>query len=221
MENIDKSAFTVSPTSAKLDPNSPVTITVTVQTAIVGPITADLQIIPGNDCGQTIVVPLRFNRKTQLSYARAAINLDTLYAGCAEQKYKDTVIKICNTSDSIGSPENVTLTNFITGIPGIFKVISPALPYTIKPGECKDIVLRFTATDTSAAFFDTLKVISTDKCVGGIVIPLRGIVREIVTITDQGGKKKIDSTIFGTECIGTLSNPVMWVWKNLTSRPVL
>ena len=220
MENIDKSAFTVSPTSAKLDPNSPVTITVTVQTAIVGAITADLQIIPGNDCGQTIVVPLRFNRKTQLSYARATINLDTLYAGCAEQKYKDTIIKICNSSDSLGSPENVTLTNFITGIPGVFKVISPALPYTIKPGECKDIVLRFTATDTSAAFFDTLKVLSTDKCVGGIVIPLRGIVREIVTITDQSGKKKIDSTIFGTECIGTLSNPIMWVWKNLTSRPV-
>jgi hypothetical protein len=220
MENRDRNAFTLSQNSATLNPNIPVTFTVTVQSAIVGQIIADLRIIPGNDCGQEIIVPLRFTRTTELVYNRNRLNFDTLYAGCIDQKFKDTTFTICNTSDSLGQPRDVSITGFALGIPGVFSIVSPALPATLSPGQCTTVTVRFRATDTSALFNDTLKVLSTDRCLGGISIPLRGVVREIIAVTDESGRRRVDSARFGTECIGTLSNPITWVWRNLTARPI-
>jgi hypothetical protein len=223
MDNTDKGAFTISPTSATLQPGQPVNITVTVQSNVVGPIVADLKIRPTNTCGREIVVPIRLNRSTELKYPRTPINFDTLYIGCPQQPWKDTIYRICNYTDSLQSPRNVTINNATSKLPNRFSIVSPTLPYTLKPGECIDLTVRFKVypNDTSTNFFDTLTITSTDRCPPGVItVPMRGVIREVLTITNEAGTRRVDSIRWGVECINTLSNPSMWVWKNLTSRQV-
>jgi hypothetical protein len=69
MDNVDKNAFTINKASTNLLPGKPDTINVRVRTSVVGPLIADLKIRPTNACGREIVVPIRLNRKTELSIA--------------------------------------------------------------------------------------------------------------------------------------------------------
>lgn len=225
MDNVDKNAFTINKASTNLLPGKPDTINVRVRTSVVGPLIADLKIRPTNACGREIVVPIRLNRKTELSFPRTPINFDTLYVGCPSQTFKDTTYKICNYSDSLGPGQGraVSITSIINKIPGRFSIVSPALPAIIQPGKCVDIVVRFRVNpnDTSNIFFDTLTINTTDKCEPKfITVPVRGVVREVLAITNEAGNRKVDSVRWGVECINSLSNPSMWVWKNLTSRPI-
>jgi hypothetical protein len=225
MDNIDKNAFTISPTSATLPPGQPFTITATVQSSVVGPIIADLKIRPTNACGREIIVPIRLDRKTELSFPRTPINFDTLYVGCPSQTFKDTTYRICNYSDSLGFGQGrpVSITSIVNKIPSRFSIVSPSIPTIIPQGSCIDIVVRFKVNpnDTSNIFFDTLTINTTDKCDPKFIkVPIRGVVREVLTITNEAGTRKVDSVRWGIECINTLSNPSMWVWKNLTSRQV-
>jgi hypothetical protein len=225
MDNVDKNAFTISKASSTLSPGNPDTISVRVRTSVVGPLIADLKIRPTNACGREIIVPIRLNRKTELSFPRTPINFDTLYVGCPQQSYKDTTYRICNDSDSLGPGQGraVSIISILNKMPGRFTVISPSLPYLIPRGACIDVKVRFNVfpTDTSSIFFDTLTINTTDKCEPKfIIVPMRGVIREVLAVTNEAGNRRVDSIRWGVECINTLSNPSMWVWKNLTSRQI-
>ncbi|MBS1536892.1 MAG: choice-of-anchor D domain-containing protein [Bacteroidetes bacterium] len=221
IDNRDASAFSLSQNSATLNPQVPFTFQVRFNSSLIGNIIADLKIIPTNSCGTQILIPIRLTRLTELRYTINTINFDTLFAGCKEQLYKDTTFRICNQSDSVGAARPLTLNGFTVRYPQLFQVVSPAtFPQTIGIGKCIDITVRFYSKDTSGLYYDTLKTLSDDKCPGIVVIPLRGVVRDVVGVFDAGGTKRLDSAKFGTECIGQLSNPILWTWKNLTSRPV-
>ncbi|MFM8281686.1 MAG: LamG-like jellyroll fold domain-containing protein [Bacteroidota bacterium] len=225
MDNVDRTSFTISRATINLLPNQPDTISVRVRSSVVGPIIADLKIRPTNACGREIVVPIRLNRKTEFSFPRTPINFDTLYVGCPSQTYKDTTYRICNVSDSlgIGRGRPVRIESIFNRIPGRFSIVSPSLPATIPQGSCVDIVVRFRVfpNDTSTNFFDTLTINTNDRCEPNVItVPVKGVVREVLSITNEAGNRKLDSIKWGVECINTLSNPSMWVWKNLTSRPI-
>ena len=225
MDNIDKNAFTVSRPTITLLPGRSDTISVRVRTTVVGSLVADFKIRPTNACGREIVVPFRLQRRTELSFPRTPINFDTLYVGCPQLSYKDTTYRIYNQSDSLGGGQarNVSITSIFNKIPGRFSIVSPSLPHSIPPGKYVDVKVRFTIypSDTSNIFFDTLTINTTDKCEPNfILVPIRGVVREVLSLTNEAGNRKIDSIRWGVECINTLSNPSMWVWKNLTSRPI-
>lgn len=215
----DRTAFKLSQTSATLSPKTPISFQVTFSSVITGAISADVRISTTNRCDQQVTIPIRLTRKTEFTSNRARLNFDTLYAGCREQLYKDTVIKICNTSGDIGQPRQLTITKFNNQMPQVFQVITP-VPITIDPGKCVDVTVRFTSRDTSALYFDTLSIVSNSRCAGGASIPLRGVVREVIGITDLSGKNRFEKYNFGSECVGQLSNPVYWTWRDLTSRQI-
>jgi hypothetical protein len=221
IDNRDAAAFSLSQNSATLTPGVPVTFQVRFNSSLTGNIIADLKITPTNSCGTEILIPIRLTRLTELKYAITRINFDTLFAGCKEQLYKDTTFQICNQSDSVGGGRPLTLNGFTVRFPQLFQIVSPAtFPQIIPVGKCINITVRFYSKDTSGLYIDSLKTLSDDKCPGSVVIPLRGVVREVIGLFDPGGKNRLDSAKFGTECVGQLSNPIMWTWKNLTSRPV-
>ncbi|MBI3260456.1 MAG: choice-of-anchor D domain-containing protein, partial [Ignavibacteriae bacterium] len=223
IDNRDAGAFSLSQNTATLTPLVPVTFQVRFNSSLTGSIIADLKITPTNSCGKEIVIPIRLTRLTELRYSKTSFVFDTLYAGCQEQLYKDTTFQICNQSDSVGAGRPLTISRFSTIFKQMFDVVNPSqaqLPVTIPVGKCINVTVRFYSKDTSGIYFDTLKTISDDKCPGIVVIQLKGVVREVISLTDPSGKKRLDSAKFGTICVGQLSDPIMWVWKNLTSRPV-
>ncbi len=221
IDNRDAAAFSLTQNTASLATKTPVTFQVRFNSSLIGSIVADLKITPTNPCGTEILIPIRLTRQTELRYTTSRINFDTLYAGCQEQLYKDTTFRICNQSDSVGAARPLTLSGFTVRYPQMFRVVSPAtFPQTIPIGGCIDITVRFYSKDTSGIYFDTLKTLSNDKCPGIVVIPIRGVVREVLGLYDPSGKNRLDSAKFGTECVGQLSNPILWTWKNLTSRDV-
>lgn len=223
IDNRDASAFSLTQNSATLASLVPVTFQVRFNSSLTGSIVADLKITPTNSCGTEILIPIRLTRLTELRYTKTRLNFDTLYAGCQEQLYKDTTFKICNQSDSVGAGRPLTISGFNLYYPQMFEVVNPAknkLPVTIPVGGCIDVTVRFHSKDTSGMYYDTLKTISDDKCPGIVVIPIRGVVREVLGLYDPSGKNRLDSAKFGTVCVGQLSDPIMWTWKNLTSREV-
>jgi hypothetical protein len=46
--------------------------------------------------------------------------------------------RISGYTDSLQSPRNVTINNATSKLPNRFSILSPTLPYTLKPGECID-----------------------------------------------------------------------------------
>lgn len=219
--NGNASAFSLSQTSANLTPRAPITFQVRFNSSLTGLITTDLKITPTNSCGTEITIPIKLTRITELSYKSIRVNFDTLYAGCQEQLFKDTTLRICNQSDSIGVARPMTLTGYSVQFPQIFQVVSPAsFPVTIPPGGCIDLKIRFYSKDTSKDYFDSLRIQSDERCPGTVVVSLRGIVREVMNVSDNGGKIRLTSVKFPTLCVGQLSDPVAWTWKNLTLRTV-
>lgn len=218
----DNSSFSLSRGSAQLLPKNPVTFTVNFSSVIVGNIIADLKIRSTNACGKEITIPIRLTRTTELNTNRQRINYDTLFAGCINQLYKDTVIKICNSSDKIGTPRTVTISAFQTDSVQRFFIVNTPLPLLIPPGDCKDVTIRFYSVGSPAGDYrDTVKVVSDDRCPGGLSIPLRGFIRETIVLTNPSDAKKIiESMQFGSYCLEVLSNPAYYVWRNSTKRKI-
>lgn len=218
----DNSSFSLSRNSAQLLSKTPVSFTVNFSSVLVGNIIADLKIRSTNACGKEITIPIRLNRTTELNTNKQRINYDTLFAGCVNQLFKDEVVKICNSSDKIGTPRTVTISAFQTDSVARFFVVNTALPLLIPPGECRDVTVRFYSVGSAAGEYrDTVKVVSDDRCPGGLSIPLRGVVRETILLTNPSDAKKIiDSMKFGSYCLEVLSNPTYYVWRNSTKRKI-
>lgn len=222
IEGQDQAAFKLDRNSASLSSNVPTTFTLTFSSSLVGTLNAVLKIRSTNACGKEISIPLKIVRTTELSADMTFINYDTLFAGCSNQLYKDQIIKICNSSDKIGQSRNVTISGITATNPTVFYSVNTVYPLVIPPGECRDITVRFASPNAIAGeYLDNIKINSDDRCPGGLSIGVRGVIRETMLITSPSNAKVIiDSMKFGTYCVGQLSNPAYYVWRNSTERRI-
>lgn len=222
MRGPNASRYTLSQTNLTLSQNTPIPITVTYNGSAVGTLVDTLEFRPSNRCGlpNTLVI-IRLTRTTELSYSRGSIVFDTLFVGCVQKQFIDSTITICNTSDQLGTPRTVTISQFRTREPLSYRVISPAAPVQIPPGECITVTVRSFVRDTTADYLDSLIIVSDDRCQRvPSVIPLTGRTQEVISIRTPGGDRRIDTLSFNATCPGQLSSPREYTWQNLTLSPL-
>ncbi len=207
--------FTITPRSTYLQPNQPITFTVTIDANFTGQVNGILQIIPYNNCRTIINIPLKITRIGELSYSKISLDMDTLIAHCIEKPYIDSIISLCNVTNKSSLPKVIRIDKLLTKFPEVFQIISKPLPIILQPGECTDITVRFLSQGKTNTYFDTLTIISNDKCSGTGKIPLIGRVQEAIAITYPDGKTKLDSIDFGTICVNFASQVINYNWRNL------
>lgn len=218
----DAGMFSISPSSLSFVPGGPPqVVTVTVRTKVVGSINADVQINGSNRCSQRITIPIRLQRKAELDYSWNRAEFDTLYAGCRERPYIDTTITITNKSAELGQPRAVDVLSVLNNLPQVFTLLTNPTPVTLQPGEFTKVRIRFYSRDSSATYYDTLFITSTDRCNSIGAVPLVGIVKEVLSIRTPDGAERIDSLYFGKVCPGQLSSPIEYVWMDSASRPIV
>lgn len=223
MRGPNAARFTISQANLTLQPNVPVSVTLTYRGTNVGTFVDTLEFRPGNRCGlpnKNII--LRLTRNTELGYSRGSILFDTLYVGCVQKSYIDSTFVICNTSDKLGTPRTVRITQFRTREPQGFAVVSPAAPVSIPPGECITVTVRSFVRDTTNDYTDSVTIISDDRCQSvPSVIPLLGRTQEVISVRNSGGSRRIDTMRFNNTCPGQLSSPIYYTWQNLTLAPLV
>lgn len=214
--------FSVSQASANLVPGQPVDVTVTYTGSNIGSFLDTFEIRPTDRCGLPVTfIKLTLTRLTELSYSRNFIRFDTLWVGCTQKTSVDSTITICNTSDMIGTPRTVTITNILANEPLSYRVMNVTFPMTLAPGQCTTLTVRSFVRDTTADYLDTLRVISDDRCQRGPgLIAIAGRTQEVISIRTPDGSRRIDTIRFNATCPGTLSSPVYYTWQNLTLTPL-
>ena len=176
-------SFTVTPRNLDLVQGEPQTISVTFNGTSVGTFTNTLQVIPRDRCGYVLAVPITIDRITELSVDRDSIAFDTLLVGCRDVEYHDSTLTLCNTTDQLGAPRVVTVFDITSNDPTAFRVVNATFPLQLAPGQCTTLVVRSFVQDTTNDYFDTLQVISDDRCQSRpAVIPVSGRTQEVISI---------------------------------------
>ncbi|MCX7930113.1 MAG: choice-of-anchor D domain-containing protein [Chlorobi bacterium] len=221
----DRSFFRVVPNTIMLPPGGvPMTATVSYNGYLTGTIQAFVRIVGGNRCSYSDTIRFQLTRRTELAYTPARIAFDTLFARCPSRAYLDTTIRICNESALLGTARAVTITGALTRLTSVFRAFPAGgrtFPLVLQPGECADIVVRFSAQDTTLLFLDTLFILSTDRCPGNGIIPLSGQTQQVFAIRRPNGSTPITSFQFPGTCPGDLSSPQAWNWYNMTGRNLI
>jgi hypothetical protein len=143
------------------------------------------------------------------------IRFDSLKARCVEKPFIDSTLKICNTAKT-----QVTISSISLKLPQVFQLSYPTLPRALNPGECIDVKIRFVSKDTTMAYFDTLRIVSNDKCAPIALIPIYGKVNEVLSIWRRGTKMRLDSFNFGQSCVNMPANSVEYEWFNNSNKNI-
>lgn len=214
--------FTVVPSSITLTPGVPVSVTVTFRGTNVGTFIDTLEIRPTNRCGlPNTRIRFDLDRITEVGISRAKIVYDTLWVGCTTRKYFDSTIVICNTSDQLGTPRTLTITNIRAKEPLGYTVVGTTFPFQLAAGQCTTIVVRCLVRDTTNDYLDTLEIFSDDRCQrAAIRIALVGRSQEVISIRTADGQRRVDTLRFEATCPGLLSGPREYTWQNLTLTPM-
>ncbi len=218
--------FTSYPVTMYFDPNVPTTFDVEINADFVGTINMTLIVrrLPwaSSFCGYSIAnIPFKITRVTELKYSTMGVEMGLLKAHCQEQLYTDSVITICNNTRAVGAPKDIVINGLATNMPDVFEPIAPSgFPIRLAPDECVDITVRFKSGDSSAIYYDTLKVLSTDECAGSGVIPLTGQVQEVLGLFSEDSESRVDSIDFGTVCRFFASDPYNYVWANMSEEDI-
>ena len=221
MRGPEAGSFTATPRDLVLQPGVPQTITVTYTGTNVGSFLDTLQVLPRNRCGYTRNIPLNITRTTEISLDRGSILYDTLLVGCRDVPFHDSTVRICNTTEELGAPRTVTISNITTNEPQGFEVIGVSFPFQLAPGQCTTITVRSWTRDTTDDYMDTLRIFSDDRCQSvPAIVTLEGRTQEVISITNPGGTARIDTMRFQPTCPGQLSAPRYYVWQNLTLSPL-
>ncbi len=222
MRGPEASLFTVAPTNVTLTPNTPITITVTYRGTNVGPFIDTLEIRPTNRCGQpNYRVRFELTRITEVGISRANIVFDTLFVGCLDKPYIDSLVTICNTSDQVGQPRPLTITSIRASEPLSYTTVGITFPFVLPPGQCTTITVRSLVRDTTNNYPDTMLIFSDDRCQRTpIRIALAGRTQEVISIRTSDGSRRVDTIRFEPTCPGLLSAPREYTWQNLTLSPM-
>jgi hypothetical protein len=226
-EGRDLQYFASSKGSMTLQQNVPDTFYVYMKAPVVGDIKADLYIANVDRCGEPLLIPLRFKRKTRLDYSdrtgllTGPLMLDTLFVGCTEQTSTEDTLRIC--SDPRGGPVKLDSLRFGYG-DSLFTwrpaVPAQKLPLTLPPGGCWSIIVKMNAADSTRTYRDTINVFGGDTCLGGGRIAVMGHTQDVLMLLDSSYKRRLDSLQFERVCPGQLSNPQVFHYKNLSSEPI-
>ncbi len=202
-----------------LTPKTPLSFQIKATLDFIGTITTQMLIRNANSCGFAIAnIPVSITRMTELNVSKLRLDFDSLKAGCIEKLYIDSIIRICNNTSGT-TARNVTINGINNRLPNIFSLTYPALPRVLRPGECIDIIVRFNSRDVDAYYYDTLRILSDDKCASIAAIPLMGRVKEVIGLTRNGGNR-LDSIDFGKTCINFPSDAVEYSWLNLVEQDI-
>ncbi|MCZ7557282.1 MAG: choice-of-anchor D domain-containing protein [Bacteroidia bacterium] len=164
----DASSFVLATNTLTLQQNQPVLVQLQTNIRITGVISANLTVRPLNSCNPVTVIPISITRNTELGAAPGRVIFDTLF-GCIDKRTSDTTVRLCNNS---GAPLTVNALGLTS--PAFSALPSGwSLPLTLQPGDCRDVLLRFSPADTGS-YFDTLRIVTTDPCPGSGLIPLSG-----------------------------------------------
>lgn len=217
--------FQYSGSYVTLPPNTPVTFEFYFDSDIIGTIKPQIRLIRDDICGYDLLAGNKrqwsITRETEIKYGADTLGFGTLKAHCIEEPYRDIKLKMCNNTATFGTPKDVTINGANFKLPQYFSIVSPSMPFTIKPGECKDLVVRFKSGSVANIFYDTLRIKSTDVCDGAGIIPLTGAVENIISLTKYGTKdESLDSVDFGTICKDFPSNEALFYWENLSSQNI-
>lgn len=195
-------------------------VTMTLNGNFVGTITTNLQIYSLNRCRDVVTIPVSVTRTTELGYSLSNIVFDTLKANCIEEPYKEITLKICNNTDKTSSPKPIQVNSITNKLTQIYQLSGKVTPFSLNPGECTDVTIRFYSRDTTDLYLDTLEVNSTDACNQIAKLPIYGAVQEVIGIYKPDGKTRLDSIDFGTICVDFASAPVNWMWADLISSNI-
>jgi hypothetical protein len=206
--------YSITPASFNLQQNQPITFTVSIKNAnITGDISTYLYFINYNRCGDYIYTLLNVNRSTELQYSQSQLKLDTLYVGCTEQTYSEDSIQICNKSTRPLQISSAQLKNpKFSWRPGSGQ---PNLPITLQPGQCWKIVVQMDVNDTTQTLYDTLRIVSDDKCPGSGFIPIEGRTQDVIVLLTPDAKKQIKRMDFEAVCPGQISNVQTYQYRDL------
>lgn len=211
--------YSLSQSSFNLSQNAPISFTVRINNAtLAGDISTGLYIVNNNRCGDYLYIPLNVNRTTELQYSKNTVLLDTLYVGCTQKTFSEDSIRICNTSNRPLRISSASLKDpKFSWRPGSGQL---PLPLTLQPGECWTIMVRLDAHDTSKTFYDTLKIVSDDKCPGSGFIPLQGRTQDVIVLLTPSAKQQIKQMNFEAVCPGQISNVQTYQWRNLIGENI-
>ncbi len=212
------SRYTITPAKFDLMQGQPQNVTVKIDRKQSGPFNSRLYFYPFNRCGVATIVKLNLDRKTELSVSKSSVNFGKVIADCEEIPYVDSVIRICNETPNVTSSRNLTIYEIKTNLKGIIDPILPGgvtLPYTLAPGQCIDIRIRFNPISGTRQHFDTLKIVSDDICYGSGIIPITGISQEAIGIYFPNTKTRIDTVKFDNTCKDRFSRAEEYQWENL------
>ncbi len=185
--------------------------TLSFEGEIIGNIAPNLQVYTANRCRDWINIPLKLTRSSELSYSKDSLGFGMLKALCIETPYIDSIIRICNTTTN----KSVRVTEVVSSLPSIFTVLNPIGGFTLAPGECVDVRIRFNSKDTTELYKGVLTVKSDDACNPEVKIDLVGQVQEVIGIFKTDGKTRLTSASFGTVCVDFASDAVQYIWANL------
>ncbi len=208
--------FTVTPARIdNMEKGREYPVTVTLNANFTGQIISYLQVYNANRCQDWNNMQMKISRINELSYAKDTIFYDSLKVGCIQAPYHDSVLKICNLTQQTGTPRKITISKITLTRPDIFKLVNANLPIEIEPGKCFDLIVRFTAKDTTGLITSNMTIESDDACQKSMNVPLVGFLREVIGIYRTDGKSKLDSINFGTSCVNFPSDAVQFIWSNL------
>lgn len=215
----DRNMFSIDASSLTLTPNVQQSFRVTLTANISGPISADLEVRNANRCGEPLIVPLRLNRSTELSYSPGQLKLDTVFVGCTERPFAEDTITICNTT---GRDMTIHGARFDIDTAFTWRPADPAmpLPITLAPQGCWKVIVRMNAFDTTRTFRDTLRISSDDACPGSGIIPVEGRSQEVLVLLDQTGRSQLKSMQFEAVCPGQVSDVRLYQYRSLVSEPI-
>lgn len=206
--------FTVSPNSFNLQQNVPQSFTVRLRNVtFTGDILTNLYIVNYNRCGEYIYVPLTLKRRTEIEYSKGSIRMDTLYVGCTEKPYAEDSVTLCNRTTRPMQIADLQLKNpKYSWRPGSGQ---PALPITLQPGECWRAIVRMDNHDTTKTHYDTLRIISDDRCPGSGFIPIEGRTQDVFVLLTPNAQRQIKSMAFEDVCPGQISNVQLYQYRSL------
>ncbi len=208
------SLYTMTPNKFNLQQNVPQTFTISINNAnVTGDISTYLYLVNNNRCGDYKQIYLHVIRSTELSYSKTALKMDTLFVGCLDKTFAEDSITICNKSNRPLKITSALLKNpKFTWRPGPGQ---PNLPITLQVGECWKVIVRMDANDTTKTFYDTLRIVSDDKCPGSGFIPIEGRTQDVVVLLTPSAKSQIKRMDFEAVCPGQSSNVQTYQYRSL------
>jgi hypothetical protein len=212
----DAGLFTPSTTSLALAQNVPQSFTVRLRAAVLGPISATLEVTRANRCGDPVRVPITLNRTSDLSYSKSRLRLDTLYVGCLERTWDEDTVRFCNTTGAALTIYSASFRDTVFR----FRGAVGSLPVTLAPGECWTGIVRMNTGDTTRTSYDTLRIVSDDRCPGGGMIPVMGHSQDVFDVLTTNGRSRLTSLSFEAVCPGQLSNVQTYQLRNLIKDPI-